>query len=73
MKSRSKLMFIVFFDSRGIVYRHFVPRLETVTGKSYLKVLKGLKRAVDRKRPELSDSFILHTRARIKLQKSETF
>ncbi len=59
MKSRSKLMFIVFFDSQGIVYRHFVPRKETVTGKSYLKVLKGLKRAVNQKRPEKCNGFIL--------------
>jgi hypothetical protein len=68
-------MFIVFFDSRGIVYRHFVPRKETVTGKSYLKVLKGLKRAVDQKRPEKRNGFILlHDNAPpIKLQKLPSF
>lgn len=58
MKSRSKLILIVFFDRKGAIYRHFFPRKTTVTGKAYL-VLKGLKRAVDRKRPELSASFIL--------------
>jgi histone-lysine N-methyltransferase SETMAR len=58
-------MLIVFFDRKGVIYRHFFPRKTTVTGKAYLEVLKGLKRAVDRKRPKLSDSFILlHDKAR---------
>jgi hypothetical protein len=40
-------MFILFFDSQGIVYRHFVPKKTTINGKAYLKILKGLKRVVD--------------------------
>jgi len=45
-------MLIVFFDWKGIIHYEFVPRGETVNTEFYLNVLKCLRQAVQRKRPE---------------------
>ena len=50
--SNVKVMLIVCFDWKGIVHREFVPRGETVNKEFYLKVMKRLREAVRRKRPE---------------------
>ena len=41
-----------FFYWKGIVHHEFVPRGETVNKEFYLKVMKRLREAVRRKRPE---------------------
>jgi hypothetical protein len=45
-------MLIVFFYWKVIVHHEFVPRGETVNKEFYLKVMKHLREAVRRKRPE---------------------
>ena len=35
-KSAGKIMAVIFFDSEGILYRHIVPRGETVNGRAYI-------------------------------------
>jgi hypothetical protein len=42
---------IFFFDGRGVVHQEFVPR-QTVNGQFYLEVMKRLREAERRKRPE---------------------
>jgi len=52
-RSNVKVMLIVFFfDWKGIVHHKFVPRGETVNKEFYLKVMKRLREAMRRKRPE---------------------
>ena len=41
-----------FFDWKGIVHHEFVPRGETFNKEFYLKVMKRLREAVRRKKPE---------------------
>ena len=51
-----------FFDWKGIVHHEFVPRGETVNKEFYLKVMKRLREAVQRKRPEAwtNKTWMLH-------------
>ena len=42
----------LFFDWNGIVHHEFVPRGETVNKQFYWKVMKRLREALRRKRPE---------------------
>jgi len=53
---------IVFFYWKGIVHHEFVPRGETVNKEFYLKVMKRLREAVQRKRPEAwtNKTWMLH-------------
>jgi len=55
-------MLIVFFDWKGIVHHEFVPRGEIVNKEFYLKVMKHLREAVRRKRPEAwtNKTWMLH-------------
>ena len=55
-------MLIVFFYWKGIVHYEFVPRGETVNKQFYLNVLKRLREAVRRKRPEVwtNNTWMLH-------------
>jgi len=55
-------MLIVFFYWKGIVHHEFVPRGEPVNKKFYLKVVKRLREAVRRKRPEAwtNKTWMLH-------------
>ena len=57
-----KVMLIVFFYWKGIVHYEFVPRGETVNKEFYLNVLKRLREAVRRKRPEAwtNNTWMLH-------------
>jgi hypothetical protein len=51
-----------FFYWRGIAHHEFVPRGETVNKEFYLKVMKRLREAVRRKRPEAwtNKTWMLH-------------
>ena len=55
-------LLICFFDIKGLVHFEFVPRGQTVNRLFYLEVLKRLRDAVRRKRPEMwrSGEWLLH-------------
>ena len=55
-------MLICFFDIIGLVHFEFVPQGLTANQQSYPEVLKRLRDAVGRKRPELwrSGGWLLH-------------
>jgi hypothetical protein len=56
-----KIMLITFTDIKGTVHFEFIPQCETVNQAYYVEVLKRLREAVRRKRPELgSNDWILH-------------
>jgi len=57
-----KVMLIVFFDWKGIIHYEFVPRSEKVNKEFHLNVLKRLREAVRRKRPEAwtNNTWMLH-------------
>jgi len=61
-----KLMATVFWDMHGVLLLHFSPPNETVNSASYPASLKKLRRAVQRKRPQMSDKrvLLLHDNAR---------
>ena len=58
-------MLICFFDIKGLVHFEFVSQGQTVNQQFYLEVLKRLRDAVRRKRPELwrSDEWLVHHNA----------
>ena len=62
VKSNVKNMLICFFDIKGLVHFVFVQQGQTVNQMFYLEVLKRLRDAVRRKRPELwrSGEWLLH-------------
>lgn len=64
-RSAGKIMAIIFFDARGIVYRHLVPNGQTVNASYYIDVLRSLNDAVRKKRPELHNRgwMVLHDNA----------
>ena len=51
VRSKMKVMLIVFFDMEGIIHYEYVPQGQTVNQQFYLQVLKRLRLAVSRKRP----------------------
>jgi len=55
-------MLIVFFDMEAIVHYEYVPQGQTVNQQFYLQVLKRLKLAVCRKRPQkrVAGAWALH-------------
>lgn len=61
-RSNVKTMITVFFDQDGIVHHEYAPRGQTVNKEYYLEVLRRLRDAVRRKRPELwtSRDWLLH-------------
>ena len=54
-RSRVKTMIIVFFDSRGIVHKEFVPPGQTVNLAFYKNVLERLRKRVQRDRTDIAD------------------
>lgn len=52
-RSKVKVMLIVFFDFYGVVHSEWVPEGQTVNKDYYLTVLRRLRDAIRRKRPEL--------------------
>ena len=59
-KSRVKSMLIIFFYSKGIVHKEFVPPGQTVNQTFYLQVLERLRNRVRRVRGEIADKWFLH-------------
>ncbi|GFV30788.1 mariner Mos1 transposase [Trichonephila clavipes] len=53
VRSKIKVMLIVFVDADGIVHREYAPQGQTVNKEFYLDVMKRLREAVRRKRPVL--------------------
>jgi transposase len=53
---------VVFFDWQGVIHYEFGPRGQTVNKEFYVAILKRLKEAVRRKRPQLwtNQSWVLH-------------
>lgn len=59
-------MLIIFYDSKGIVHKEFVPEGQTVNGEFYLSVLHRLWSRIVRVRPEYpagKQLFLLHDNA----------
>ena len=56
------VMLLVFFDWQGIIHHEFDPRGQRVNTEFYVAVLKRLREAVRRKRPQLwtNQSWVLH-------------
>lgn len=52
-RSTGKLMMIPFFDSKGIIYIHWVPHSQTVNKEYYVEGLREFRKRFRRKRPEL--------------------
>jgi transposase len=52
VRSKVKVMLIVFFDMEDIVHYEYVPQGQTVNQQFYLQVLKRLRLAVSRKKPQ---------------------
>jgi len=61
-KSKLKVMMIVFFDIRGVIYIDWVPEGQTVNQVYYKNVLTILRESVRRRRPDMwkNSSWILH-------------
>ncbi len=51
-KSKTKTMFILFFDSKGVVYKKFDPERQMVTKEFYLEVLGHFLKQIAHVRPE---------------------
>jgi len=62
IRSKIKVMLVVFFDWKSIVLHEFVPRGQMVNKQLYQEVLGRLRDAVRRKRPELweNQTWMLH-------------
>lgn len=52
VESKKKLMYVLFFDSRGPIYQHFVPKGTTVNTETYIRILEGFEKRHREKRPE---------------------
>jgi transposase len=60
-KSQMKTMLITSFDIQGIFHFEFIPQSQTVNRAYCTEILKRLREAVRRKRPELwPNDWILH-------------
>lgn len=62
VRSKTKVMLTVFFDSQGVVHKEFLPEGQTVNRYYYNDVLRRLRENVRRLRPELwaQNSWFLH-------------
>jgi hypothetical protein len=54
-------MVIIFYDSRLIVHKEFVPLGVTVNQKYYFEVLNRMRKRVIQVRMEIADNWILRT------------
>ena len=59
-KSTHKLLMVPFFDSTGMIYRHWVPTGQTVNKVYYIEVLREFRKRFRRKRPALFKSAQWH-------------
>ena len=55
-KSTHKLLMIPFFDSTGMIYKHWVPTRQTVNKEYYVEVLREFRKRFRRKWPALLKS-----------------
>jgi len=57
-----KVMLVIFFDRQGVIHYKFIPHGQTLNKEFYVAVLKHLREAVCRKRPQLwtNQSWVLH-------------
>jgi hypothetical protein len=65
-KSWVKTLLTAFFYAKGIIHHEFVPQKQTVNGKFYKEVIKGLIARVHRVKPEFQESgpqYLLHDNA----------
>jgi len=53
VRSSVKILLTVFFDYNGAVHREFLPQGHTVNKEYYLEVMRRLREAIRKKRPEL--------------------
>lgn len=62
VRSNVKVLLTVFFDCNGVVHHEFLPRGKTVNKEYYIQVLRRLREAIRRKRPELwrNNNWLLH-------------
>ena len=66
VRSKIKVLLTVFFDASGVVHHEHLPEGSTVNQTYYIEVLKRLRDAIRRKRPELwssGDWFFHHDNA----------
>ena len=66
VRSKIKVLLEVFFDASGVVHHDYLPEGSTVNQTYYIEVLKRLRDAIRRKRPELwrsGDWFFHHDNA----------
>ncbi len=47
-------------DVRGVVYQHIIPHHMTINVLYYCRVLRTLKRRVNRRKPDLKNNWLLH-------------
>ena len=59
-KSMHKLLMILFFDSTGMIYMHWVPTGQTINKEYYVEVLRDFRKRFCRKRPALFKSAQWH-------------
>ncbi|XP_011263146.2 uncharacterized protein LOC105255530 [Camponotus floridanus] len=61
-RSKIKIMLTAFIDYRGVVHSEFLPPGQTVNKEYYLSVMRRLREAIRKKRPELwaNNSWFLH-------------
>lgn len=61
-RSKIKVMLTVFFDYRGVVHYEFLPPGQTVNKEYYLGVMRRLREAIRKKRPDLwkDNTWFLH-------------
>lgn len=61
-KSKVKVMLTVFFDYEGVVHHEFLPEGQSVNKEYYVAVMRRLREAIRRKRPNLwqNNSWLLH-------------
>ena len=62
VRSNVKVMLTCFFDSSGIVHHEYAPEDQTINKEYYLQVLRRLREAARRKRPDMwaAKNFQLH-------------
>ena len=66
IRSKIKVLLTVFFYASGVVHHEYLPERSTVNQTYYIEVLKRLRDAIRRKRPELwrsGDWFFHHDNA----------
>ncbi|UYV80279.1 hypothetical protein LAZ67_18002278 [Cordylochernes scorpioides] len=62
LKSRNKVLLVAFSDNKGIVHHEYLPAGQTVIKEMYLGILRRLREAIRKKRPEkwTNGDWILH-------------